>query len=351
MKIYFDTSAWSALSRLSDHQLAPLVSCIRAGHHQVLLSVTALGEMHAVREGQAERYERHDRVARLLAFDRILEDPLALMSTEILRLVAQFRKGVLADEAARVDGSIYVREPRLSWIKPFQPLANQRQWHLDRKQTNKEKAARFKRAYDDEEEWNRRVDFFSRYVTTSKGTEILRSIRNRHESGRTDPFIECFREGVIDAETAHQANEFLVWLQIRGDMEELPSLDGPHLTAAALLLKKYPVPWEDPFWKWLVTWDNDRRLPRLRTHGFVLHYLIANKFAGDRGTFWSDAQHGVFLNNCRVFATTDDRFHQALTSPPMVAHMARIGRTVYPVKISESPLAANQVIEAVKRCQ
>ncbi len=348
MKIYFDTGIWSQLAR-DRSGTDRLSALVRQRRHQVLLSATAWGEIHGIGEQDQRIYDTFTHALRALAWDRIPRDALELLALEFIRYSARILRGDYLRESGTLDASFFT-EVRFSRTQDLTADAWLRQFLNETRSRNRQMAAAFRRPQLATGEFQSRVDLYRRTVTTPGAAKFLTRVEHLPADQRICPFIASFRDGWADVETQAKANDMLLLNRLVQDCADLPNIpEEPWLSLASRFLKRHAPRFDQAFWRQIESVDDVALLVRHRVQAFVLHYLLANGFAGEEGSFWFDLQHAVYAHDVRHFYTTDNRLARALQSEYLTSYFARRGGPASVIHVAPDQAAAGRVLAELSR--
>jgi hypothetical protein len=295
----------------------------------VLLSPTTLAEMHGIGPGQDTEYAARDRTVRALGWDRVLSDAKELVTAAFVKYSARLLGGTFANAASRIEVPVISRE-RLSSLPPFSSNAPLRDY-LERARADNLASARGIReacVTNTDGELTRRIEAFRSTVQTPGAPALLARLDALPRAQKTCPFILSLREGLADLETQIAASDVLMLSKMKADIRTLPSLPAqPWDHASSVLLRENAHLFTDEFWSTLYRVNDDPYLFRQRTHSWMTHYLIANGFARDDGSYLFDAQISAYLHDVHLFVTTDERVARGLGSAYMTQHFRTYGQS------------------------
>ena len=349
MRVYPDTGIWVELSHdpVGTERLRNLV---RRRRVQFLVSPTSLAELHGIGPGHQEIYDATDRTVRALAWDRIARDAQELVTLAFVRYAARLLGGEFATEASRIDGTFLLHD-RLSQMRRFSYNAPLKQELDERKDRNLARARRLRQevAADTDGALTGRVNLFTTSVQTPGAPVLLAKLRGLPANQKVCPFILSHRDGFADLDTMIAASDTTMLHTMVGDMRELPTLPRkPWDNPATLLLTKHAAKFTDDFWRGLHRVNDDPFLFRQRTMNFLHHYLLANGFARDNGSFWFDGQNVVYAHDVHLFATTDERTARGLRSDYMKRHLAAFVRNPMILHLPTGTDVAAELFRAIK---
>jgi hypothetical protein len=347
MRTSWDNGVWSELAEHEPCQLQPLVELVEQHRIKVLLNPTTLAEMHGIGPGHPLIYAARNRTVRSLGMNRLLTDAKELVTDAFVRYAAALLGGTFAQDASQIRVRLLSRE-FLSRLPPFSHNAPLKDYLDAAKARNRAHVSRLRQecVTDTDGALTRRIALFRQAVQTSGATAVL-SLLDRLPAGqKVCPFILSIRTGVADLETQIAASDTLMLHQMVSDVRALPSLPNePWDNASSNLLKRHASLFTVDFWQGLHRVNDDSYLLRQRTYSWIAHYLMANGFARDDGSFLFDAQSAVYMHDVDLFVTTDARVCRGLETEYMTQHLRRFGRSPRIACLTPSPDLPDQLVE------